>query len=96
MASDYTDEDLFSRYYAATLDARQAAEMVAVHRESYPLPSVRDTSWDGVGDDMRQHAIMEAARKAAGMADGSEKNALVAHILAGARVEAVAVQKVKR
>ena len=38
MASDYTDEDLFTRYYAATLDARQAAEMVAVHRESYPLP----------------------------------------------------------
>lgn len=27
MASDYTDEDLFSRYYAATLDARQASEM---------------------------------------------------------------------
>ncbi len=36
MASDYTDEDLFTRYYAATQDEPQALAMVATHRVLYP------------------------------------------------------------
>lgn len=96
MASTYTDEELFLRYRPYADSAETTDRIIAEHRERYPLPNVRDTSWDGVGDDMRQHAIMEAARKAAGMSDGAEKDALVAHILAGARADAAAVQKAKR
>ena len=94
--STYTDEDLYIRYRPYSASADDALRIVAEHRAIYPLPRVRDTSWDGVGDDMRQHAIMEAARTAAAMGDGAEKDALIVHILAGARAEAVAVQKAKR
>lgn len=97
MASDYTDEDLFSRYYAATLDARQAAEMVAVHRESYPLPDPsRSGDWTGTTQVDRDRAVLEALKRAASTSDESEKQALIDHALGGARVREAAPVKVSR
>lgn len=97
MASDYTDEDLFSRYYAATMDARQAAEMVAVHRESYPLPDpVRGGDWTGTTPADRERAVLEALKRAASTADGPEKQALIDHALGGARVREAAAVKASR
>lgn len=97
MASDYTDEDLFSRYYAATLDARQAAEMVAVHREAYPLPDpVRGGDWTGTTPADRERAVLEALKRAASLGEGAEKQALIAHALGGARVREAAAVKVGR
>lgn len=97
MASDYTDEDLFTRYYAATLDARQAAEMVAVHRESYPLPDpVRGGDWTGTTQADRDRAVMEALKRAASTADEVEKQALIDHALGGARVREAAAVKAGR
>lgn len=97
MASDYTDEDLFARYYAATLDARQAAEMVAVHRESYPLPDpVRGGDWKDTTLAERERAVLEALKRAASMDDGPERDALIDHALGGARVREAAAVKVSR
>jgi hypothetical protein len=97
MASDYTDEDLFSRYYAATLDARQAAEMVAVHRESYPMPDpTRGGDWTGTTPAERKEGAFQALERAAHMPDGPEKQALIDHALGGARVREAAPVKVSR
>lgn len=97
MASDYTDEDLFSRYYAATLDARQAAEMVAVHRESYPLPDpVRGGDWTGTTPTERKEGAFQALERAARMSPGPERDALIDHALGGARVREAAAVKVGR
>lgn len=97
MASDYTDEDLFSRYYAATLDARQAAEMVAVHRESYPLPDpTRGGDWTGATPAERKDGVLQAIERAAHMPDGAEKQALIDHALGGARVRDAAGVKASR
>lgn len=97
MASDYTDEDLFSRYYAATLDARQAAEMVAVHRESYPLPDpARSGDWKGTTPAERKEGVLQAMERAATMDDGPERQALIDHALGGARVREAAAVKVSR
>lgn len=85
MGSTYTDEDLFSRYYAATLDARQAAEMVAVHRESYPLPDPAADDWAAMSATDRDAATLAAIKRAAASSDASEKEALVALALDGAR-----------
>ena len=95
--SDYTDEDLFSRYYAATLDARQAAEMVAIHRESYPLPDpVRGGDWTGTTPAERKDGAFQALERAARLPDGAEKQALIDHARGGARVREVATVKAGR
>ena len=97
MSSTYTDEDLFSRYYAATLDARQAAEMVAVHRESYPLPDpTRGGDWTGTTSAERKEGVVQAIERAATMEDGPERQALIDHALGGARVREAAPVKVSR
>lgn len=96
MASDYTDEDLFSRYYAATLDARQAAEMVAVHRKSYPLPDpVRGGDWTGTTQTDRDRAALEAIKRASVATDEAEKLALLDHAQGAMRATDAAV-RVKR
>ena len=97
MATTYTNEELFSRYYAATLDARQAAEMVAVHRESYPLPDpTRGGDWTGTTPAERKEGVVQAIERAATMEDGPERQALIDHALGGARVREVATVKVSR
>jgi hypothetical protein len=97
MASDYTDEDLFTRYYAATLDARQAAGMVAEHRALYPLPDpARGGDWTGTTPADRERAVLEAIKRAATTADEVEKQALIDHALGGARVREAAAVKAGR
>ena len=96
MASTRTDEDLFETYFAATLDARRAAEMVAVHRESYPLPdATRSGDWTGTTQADRERAALEALKRAATTADASEKAALLDHA-EGAMLATEASVRVKR
>lgn len=94
MASDYTDEDLFTRYYAATLDARQAAEMVAVHRESYPLVrSDMRSDWTGTAPADRERAALDSLKRAAASSDALEKQGLIDHALDAMSVREAAHQR---
>jgi hypothetical protein len=96
MSSTYSDEDLFTTYYAATLDARQAAEMVAVHRESYPLPdATRSGDWKGTTQADRDRAALEALKRAALTQDATEQAALLDHAK-GAMLATDAAVRVKR